>query len=374
MPALTLGTATARAGEIVTGWVEGVELPTGGSDRFPVIIAQGKADGPVFWVTASIHGGEHAGLVAAQRLATPELVGQLRGTLVIVPTLNPAGLRTKERSPYYHSGDPNRLFPEPRGRKHTKGKDDAPAGGLELVYQQMYDAIVASGASYLLDLHTAYIGSLPMVFRDPVFYHRRRGSPPNGLTQAQAQALQARVGEMLDAFGLTVVNEFAADSYVERDLHRSVSGSLLNGTGIPAATVELGSWMHVDAGVVEACLAGIRNTLRWAGMLDGEREPIEGIPVIKPGYAVRRHMHPHAPQGGIAHPLARAGEWVEKGQPLARMVDIFGQPLGDDDGLLRSAHDGFVIGWQHGVVRYRGEAIMMLAIRDDSEMVVEYPY
>lgn len=372
MPALSVGTATARAGQIVTGWIEGVELPTGGSDRFPVILVQGKADGPVMWVTAGIHGGEHTGLIAAQRLATPELVKALRGTLVIVPTLNPAGLRIRERSPYYHSGDPNRLFPEPRGQDEREGEDRQEPGGLELAYRRVYEAVETSGAVVLLDLHNAQIGSVPLIFRDPIFYHKR--NPANGLTRRQAQALQARVGAMLEAFGFTVVNEFAADSYVNKNLHRSVSGAVLNGLGIPAATVELGSWMYVEPNVVDACLAGIRNTLRWAGMLAGEREPIEGIPVLRPGYAVRRHLHPHAPRGGIVHHLVRPGEWFVEGQPLARMVDIYGQPLGEDNGLLRSEHEGFVIGWQHGVVRYQGEPIMMLAIRDENEMVVPYPY
>ena len=78
---------------------------------------------------------------------------------------------------------------------------------------------------------------------------------------------------MISALGFTVVNEFVADSYLDKNLHRSVSGSVLNGLGIPAATIELGSWLHIDDGVVAACNAGIRNVLRWAGLLDGEREP-----------------------------------------------------------------------------------------------------
>ncbi len=348
-----------------------MDLPTGGQDRLPVIVAQGKTDGPVMWVTAGIHGSEHAGVIVAQRLASHQLIRTLRGTLVVIPALNPAGLRIKERNPYYFNGDPNRLFPEPRRRDvREHGDEETTPSGLEVAYQRLYDAIAESKACCLLDLHTAQIGSLPMVFRDPVFYHRNRAK---GRSRSEAHALQKRVGQMLDAFGFTVINEFVADSYVSKDLHRSVSGSVLNGIGIPAATVELGSWMYVDPGVVKACLAGLRNVMRWAGMLDGEVEPIEDIPVIRPSYPVRRHQHPYAPWAGIVHHLAQPGEPVEKGQPLVRMTDIFGRPLGKEDGLLRSGHDGYVIAWQHGVVRYPGEAIMVLAIRDESNLVVPYP-
>jgi len=368
MTPITVGTATAKPGKIVTGWMDGVELPTGGTDRFPVIIAQGKKDGPVFWVTASIHGGEHTGLIAAQELVTPELVAQLSGTLVVMPTLSPAGLRIKQREPYYYNGDPNRLFPEPETFRPEAGNH---LKGLEAAYRQVYDAIAASGANFLLDLHNAQIGSLPMVFRDPVLYHRRFG---RGLSKRDAEALQKRLGEMLDAFGFTIINEFVADYYFEKDLHRSVSGAVLNGLCIPAATVELGSWMHVDAHVVAACLAGLRNVLRWAGLLPGEREPVEGIPVINSDTPLRRCIHPSAPRAGIVHHLVRPGERVEVGQPLARLTDIFGQPVGPGDGLLRSEYGGYVIAWLHGVVRYEGEAIMIMGIPDDSDLVIPYPY
>jgi predicted deacylase len=371
MPGLTIGSAEAKPGEIVYGWLDAVDLPTGGSDRFPVIIAQGRhISRPVFWITASIHGGEHTGVIVAQRLATRQLVEHLRGTLIIIPTLNPAGLRTKDRSPYYHNGDPNRLFPDPQHENNQKDKLFPPPT-LESAYRIVFQTIKDSQPVALLDLHSAQIGSLPMAFRDPVFYQRGR---QKGFTRSDAQTLQAQVGDMLDALGFTIINEFAASSYVEKHLHRSVSGSVLNGLNIPAATIELGSWMYVDDGIVDACLAGLRNVLRWANMLDGPFEPVTGIPVIRPGYPVRRCIHPHAPQAGIVHHLVRTGDAVQVGQPLARLTDIFGEPIGDDDGLLRSAYNGFVIGWQHGVVRYQGEPIMVLAIKDTGDMTVANPY
>lgn len=368
MERITIGSATAAPGEIVTGWLDAVGLPTGAADRFPVILAQGREAGPVFWVTAGIHGGEHAGVVAAHQLVTPALVDDLRGTLVVIPALNPSGLRTRERSPYYYHNDPNRLFPDPEGEENG---DDTSSGGLEAAYARLYRLIEETKPAALLDLHTAQISSLPMVFRDPVLYHRRRG---RGRTRAEAEALQARVGTLLGAFGFMVINEFAAESYLSKNLHRSVSGAVLNGLGIPAATVELGSWMHLDVGVVEACVTGLRNALRWAGMLGGAMEAAEGIAYVHSDGPVRRHMAPRAPEAGLAVPLVRPGERISRGQPLAKLVDIFGQPVGAGDGLLLSEHDGFVLAWQHGVIRYEGEPVMMLAIPDDSEMVVAYPY
>jgi predicted deacylase len=147
----------------------------------------------------------------------------------------------------------------------------------------------------------------------------------------------------------------------------------LNGASIPAFTVELGSELFVDPGIVGACVAGIRNVMRQAGMLQGAPEPVEGVPTPRLGYPVRRQMHPHAPQAGILRFLVSPGEIIAKGQPLARISDIFGRALGDNDGILTSKYDGFVIGWPHGVVRYQGEPVMVLAIRDTSELVTPYP-
>ena len=61
-PTLEIGTARAEAHKIVYGAFEALELPSGGHDSFPIIIAQGDPDGPVLWVTAGIHGAEYTGI------------------------------------------------------------------------------------------------------------------------------------------------------------------------------------------------------------------------------------------------------------------------------------------------------------------------
>ena len=121
---LTLGTAQAERGKITYGEYDLVRHPVGGMDKLPVIIAQGASDGPVFWITAGIHGIEHAGIQVIHRLITPELVGSLRGTIVAIPALNPAGLRSLERKAYYDDTDPNRLFPDGRTPKADPDKPE----------------------------------------------------------------------------------------------------------------------------------------------------------------------------------------------------------------------------------------------------------
>lgn len=364
-PSITVGTARSRPGQIVYGEVDAVAMPTGGHDAFPVIVAQGRAaQKPVLWLTGGIHGNEYDGLAAIHALITPDLVAALTGTIVAIPTLNPAGLRTNLRSPYYLYGkDPNRLFP---GMPLTSSARDLHApSALEQAYARLFDRIDAT-ADYLIDLHNYGIKSIPFVFRDPVFYRDPRDRPAS-------LRLQQTVGEMVRALGLTVVHEYGSAQYLELNLHRSISGATLNTARIPAATIELGGQNVVNRHNVAAAAAAIRNFMRWAGMLPGDREPITGVPVIDLGYPVRRIQHPRAAQSCIVHHLVEPGQRVAAGEPVARAVDVYGRPVGDQDGLICTDYEGFVLGVYPGVAYYPNEPVMGLAIRDDRDLVVQAP-
>jgi predicted deacylase len=362
---ILIGTAHSEPGKIVCGAFEAVPLPTGGIDSFPVIVVQGRSgNGPVLWLTANIHGTEYDGLAVIHGLLMPDLLPDLTGTIVAIPTLSPAGLRDSERSPHYLYGkDPNRIFPDLPGLEQSN--DSEPSSVLELAYARLFERIDAT-ADYLIDLHNYGIRSIPFAFRDPIFYREPRDRPG-------AAKLQTTVGDMLDALGLTTINEYPSDKYLKSNLHRSVSGSALNRARIPAITIEIGGERTVNSLHVQAVITGIRNVMRWAGMLPGPAEPMPNVPVIKPGYSVRRTTHPYVSQACIVHYLVQPGDKLQAGDPVARMVDIYGRPMGTDSGILRTSFDGFVLGLFPRIAFYPNEAIMGLAVRDDSELVIQLP-
>jgi len=368
---ITIGNVSARPGEVASGWLEAIALPTGGYDRFPVSIVQGESEHPVLWLTTGIHGDEHTGLIMLHRLLTDEFAKKLGGTVIAMGPLNPAGMRVKNRKSYYLEGDPNRHFPDPLGREPLRPTQAVPA--QEAAFEKVFNLIRETQPAALLDLHNAWIGSIPFVFRDPVFYGRRRDGMGKLRNKREAQELNEINGKLLDALGFTAINEFVAASYIDKDLHRSLSGAVLNGLSIPAVTVELGSWMFVQPEVVEAGLRGIRNVMRFLGMLGDAPEPIDTITVIKPGFEIRRHMHPTVPQAGIIDMQVRPGEKIVCGQTVAILRDVHGKPIGKHGGRLTSDFDGYVIGWPHGAVRYKGEAVASIAIQDDGDMVVAVP-
>jgi predicted deacylase len=357
---LTVGSATARPGEIVYGDLPVLDLPSGGQECLPVIIAQGHETGPTLWLTANIHGAELTGLPVIHRVMTADLAGRLRGTVVAIPTLNPAGLRTAERLPYYSNTDPNRLWPT---RRPERDPGTPPPNPYEQIIERVF-AQFAARADLAIDLHNAAIRTIPFTIIDRVLY---RGDAD----RARATALGERLRDFAGAFGVSVVREAAAERYVSQVLHRSVTGSLVNVLGIPALTVELGMTAAVDPAAVEAGVAGVQNALRWAGMLPGEPAPITACPVVDPGYATKRDDSARARVAGIVVQALQPGECFVAGQTLAESVDIWGRPLLDS--AITAPADGWLIGWTNGLAKYAGQTIASLAIRDDAPLVAAYP-
>lgn len=355
---LNIGSATAEPGSYAYGTIRVLDLPTGGHEAIPVVIAQGKADGPTVWVTANIHGGELTGLASLHQILQPELPSSLSGTLIAIPTLNPAGLRVMQRAPYYEPGDPNRTWPLP-----STDRSLPPAGVYESISRQLFDIIVGTKPTCLLDLHNASIGSIPFNIRDRILYGSR-------VTEDQAREMERQLDRLSEAFGISNVNENPGKVYAERKLHRSVSGSMVNAAGIPALTLELGMGMAIDPAAVNAGAQGIVNVLRLYNLLPGDPEPITSVPVPNLGFPVRRDDSARVPVSGILQHLINPGDQFAAGQTIARMVDIYGRPI--DGGEITVKQDGWLIGWSHGIAKYAGQSAGSLAVRDDEPLIIHW--
>ena len=364
---IRLGTAVSQPGTIQYGQWDGIVHPTGHSDWLPVIIAQGNQDGPCIWLTTGIHGPEHAGPAVLYQLITQELVDQLAGTIVAIPALSPAGIRTKSYVPYHVDTNPNRLWPDGRPKKEPDPEKTG-LSSVEEAFARLFEPLLAT-ADFLIDYHNAQIGSISFVFRDRVLYRTDVGDAE--ANKAEAEALSAKMDGMIAAYGHSVVNEYAVDRYIKNDLHRSTSGAALQLARIPSMTLELGTGLMPDPAIVNASVAGTRNVLRWAGMLPGEMEPITGITVVQPGYQARRTLQAKSPGACVVLHVAQPGDVVQKGDVLAELRDVWGRPFGE--GVVRAEADGFVVGRSHGIYFYPGQTLFTLAIRDDAPLVAPYP-
>lgn len=364
-----LGNVTAAPGRIKYGTYHLLDHPVGGREEMPVIIAQGDPKGPVFWITAGIHGPEHAGIQVIHQLVNRDLARALHGTLIAIPALNPAGVRTNQRQPYYVDDDPNRLWPDGKPAPEPD-PEETPPSPLERAYARLFDEIKAHG-DFMVDLHNYSINSVSFVFRDRVFY-RNDGKPAERKrAKAQAESLNQKLTEMCAAYGHSVIGEMPVKKYVASRLHRSTTSAAVNVARIPALTMELSTGQQPDPAVVRAAATGLRNLLRWAGMLASPMEAISGIQVVDPGFPCRRHAAPRVSQPCVVEHLCQPGDLIRKGQPLAALRDIYGRPTGEK--VLYSEFDGWVIGRHHGLVHYPGASLYSLAIRDELDSIQPYP-
>lgn len=356
--AIEVGTAAAGPGEVSEGWFDATDLPTGGSERLPVTVVNGEEEGPTLWVTATIHGDEVTALAAAHELVrdgrAASLASEIRGALVVMPLLNPAGFRLTQRTSYYGDDDPNRYFPDP-DVEHVR-----PPRVQERIDERLFEAFTEQApADCLLDLHCAQIRSIPFVIRDRVLYGEER-------TEAEAEALAEALDDLAHSLGIPVINEYVPEEYVDENLQRSTAGAALNNAGIRSLTLELGGHTIVedenrDRGVMAVC-----NAMVHLGMLDDVPAWVTGVPYPSPvEYDVRRAVHPHAPEAGIARTLVEAGEVCEEGDVVAEIVDAHGNAKHE----VSVEHDGYVVGRYDGTAVYENDPLLSLAVRDESPLV-----
>ncbi|MWG35175.1 succinylglutamate desuccinylase/aspartoacylase family protein [Halomarina oriensis] len=357
---VSLGTASAAPGERARGYWTVTDLPTGTPERLPVVLLNGRADGPTAWITAGIHGNEVTALATAQDAVAALDPRTLSGTVVCLPSLNPAGLRRTTRTSYYHEDDPNRYFPD------AERESSRPPRVQELVDRRIYEAFTGEGdvpgADLLLDLHTAHVGSIPFTIRDRVLYGEVRD-------REAAESLAQDLDRLCAAVGLPVVTEYGAAEYTEQNLQRSTAGAALNDAGVPACTVELGSHGVVEEAHRAAGVAGVCRALAAWGSLE---TPPESVEAADPGvdapvsFPVRRHVGPYTDTAGIVRHRVEAGDTLEAGQTVADVV----APTGEHLTAVESEADGYVLGRRHGVAVYENDPVASLAVRDEEGLVV----
>ncbi len=414
MKEIKIGDIVGIPGRITNGFLTVLEHPIGTIERLPIIIAQGKTKGSVLWITANIHGNEYTGIPVIHKIMNKIDVNKLKGTIVAIPSLNPSGARIKKRSPYYDGKDPNRLFPDgnPFKDKHVKsgetssitigdginnkevsiisekkvqieikeGKEkeiDDPLSKFdedelypsvqELIWKKLF-SVIKESADVLIDLHNAYIKSIPFVFLDRVLYNPDDGEK----AKSDAESLFKRTEELVKAFGFTIVHETTPIKYIQKKLHRSTSGAALNNLRIPSFTVELGMYLEVDQNIVDAAVVGVNNVMKSLGMIDGQIEKITEVPVIAANKYVRYVSHPRANVPAIIDLQVKAGDFVKTGDVIAYARDVFGNPL-TNNFEIKTEIDGFVFMINEGIIRYPNEEICWIAAYDVKPMIDKWP-
>ena len=90
---------------------------------------------------------------------------------------------------------------------------------------------------------------------------------------------------------------------------------------VERASFEIGEGGRLEPDLVREGARCVRNALVGVGLIEGRRV----APSVD--YVMRDFLGLRAQRGGLLFTLAKLGEVVTKGQPLARIVDIFGDEV-----------------------------------------------
>ncbi len=260
---------------------------------------RGRRPWPRLIATAGIHGDEYEGPEAIWRLAEQLDPAHLHGCLIALPHCNPWAVAAASRaSPgAIDGGNLARLFPGDPGGSPTERLADA----LFRLLQRL-----AGPGDLLLDMHA---GGVALEFLPLVGY---RGLPGVASQRAEAAAR---------AFGVEPVWRMAP--------HAGTLTDAASRAGIPAVGVEMPGGGGARAEHVRCYGEGIRNLLRFQGILRDRPAPVTAAPAWTTTDVAA------GAEGQILLD-ASVGDRVRSGQPLGTIVSALGGPLA----TVRAPHDG----------------------------------
>ncbi|MDH3219760.1 MAG: succinylglutamate desuccinylase/aspartoacylase family protein [Gammaproteobacteria bacterium] len=295
--------------------------------RLPLMSAHSGNPGPVVWLTACVHGDEVVGMVVIHEIFKRVRRQLLRGAIHAFPVTNPIGLETMSRKITMSSEDLNRSFP---------GKPEGTLG--ERLASQVFNSIIASSPDLVLDLHSDWKQSIPYTVLD------KRSA-------ATDREIYARTKAFARATGLVCILE-------SEDLHNSLTHNLLL-RNTPALTLELGEPYVINEVNVQFGVDVVWNLLALLEMAEPQREPFR-YPVAKPfaNRLLRYSDRPYSSKSGIIRFLARPGDVIARGTPIARIFNAFGKHQETVDALA----DGIVLGHSDSSVVFPGMPIMAFGI------------
>lgn len=262
--------------------------------HIPVMVARGVDPGPVFGVTAVVHGNEVNGIRVIQELFRSLDPKRLRGTVVGVPIVNMPAYLANSRT--FYGFDLNRVMP---GR---------PDGNSAQVYAHRFLDRIVSRFEYLVDLHTASFGRVNSLYVRANLEQR---------DTAKLAALQHPEIVVHNEARDGTLREAAAD----RD--------------IVAITVEVGNPLRFQSRLIRESLAGIRNVLSTLAMIPDDPDPPGEPPIF---CTDSRWLY--AEHGGLLEVFPELTDEVEEGELVARISNVFGDLVAE----YRSPAAGIIVG------------------------------
>ncbi|MFN3954025.1 MAG: N(2)-acetyl-L-2,4-diaminobutanoate deacetylase DoeB [Pararhodobacter sp.] len=253
-----------------------------GAIMIPITVIR-NGEGPTALLSGANHGDEYEGPIALQALAVELKPEEITGRVIIVPYMNFPAFRAATRVSPIDMVNLNRAFP------------GAPDGTATQKIANYFNDVLVPMADIVLDFHS---GGKTLDFVPFACAHYLDSMGQQDACVAAVQAFNAPYTLMLRE----IDNVGMYDTAVEAQ-------------GKVFVTTELGGGGTATARSARIARRGVRNVLIHAGILQGELDLTESIPLDMPG----DDCYHFATVEGLVEPLVDLGEQVEKGQALARI-------------------------------------------------------
>lgn len=288
---------------------------SGANINLPLMVWRAPEPGPVLGISGALHGDEINGTGVIRGIIQEPPFELKRGTLILVPVLNIMGF---ERHSRYMPDrrDLNRCFP------------GSASGSLSARLAKLIFNEVIGRCDYLVDFHTAAV---------------RRTNFPN----VRANCDNPDCERLAKAFGCEViVNGAGPDGSLRKEAVKA---------GCPTIVIEAGEVWKVEPAVLDLATRGVINVLHELEMTDSDAYEAPPHQVI-----VEETRWIRSETGGFLHFHVAPGEAVSKGQAVASSTSL----LGKEEEVIRSPHDGIVMGMTTMPAVGPGDPVVHIALHN----------
>lgn len=282
--------------------------------RVPVLVAKGMQPGPVFGLTACVHGNELNGIPVIHSIVEHIDPAELCGTVVGVVAVNVPGLLSEQRK-FIDGTDLNRIFP---------GRDD---GNAADVYAYRVLDRILKPFDYMIDLHTASFGRLNSLYV--------RADMTDEITAKMAFLQHPQI----------IVHNPPSD--------RTLRGAMM-ARGVPAITIEIGDPHLWQESYTRRAIGGVWRVMAHLGLVEPEEEKEEAEEPI----LCRSSRWMFTDRGGLLEVFPAVTDRVEEGQRVARVRNAFGDIIRE----YAAPRSGIVVGRSVNPVGMTGARILHLGV------------
>lgn len=290
---------TIEPGEKRKEYLAVTQTPGGQPLGFPLMVVNGKADGPILLVHGAVHGDECESGEAIRKMWRRLDPETLAGTFVGVPIVNVPAFEAGSRCNPADGINMNRVFPGKLEGFLTE----------QLAYYYYNEILIK--CDMVLDMHS---GGIPLSISPTVVYR-----------QMFSEELQKKSEELAYATGIDLVWRGGGKWRGSLNIEGMAAGK-------PTVTVEHGGEGRCLEEYVDAHHKVIDNVMKYYKMIPGEPDlPKERI--IAPG------SFGFAKKGGLYRNKKQIRDLVKKDEVIGTISDLFGDVVEE----VKAPYDGIIV-------------------------------